>query len=132
MTIDDAVKAVFGAILTGLASAVAWLIAKVLGNREAILVQQEKLRTLEGVVGDLQRNQITKDSVREAIEQALDRRDRANNERREEWDRRTALEIKQTVAVELERIVPRIVREVMELRRARNGNGSDERARLDD
>lgn len=120
MTLDDAFKSVFGALLTGLLAAVAWLTSKVLTNREESVKQKEQIADLEEKAS----KQLTPEDVRQVIESALAKRDKAAEERRSHWDRLLTLQIRESVMTgirecqsmtkqELELMVPRIVREAI-------------------
>lgn len=115
---DDGLKTtILGFVLTTLAGAVGWLIRRVLGNREEIV-------QLKAEVARLKESQISVECVREVIEDALSKRDAVAIERRAQWDERLTLKIQQAVSqgvqecqdrtkAELERMVPRIVRETL-------------------
>lgn len=133
---DNLATALVAAFLAGLTTAVGWVIARVLGAREDSLVLQGKVVSLEAKVASLeselkthQSSAITQECVRAVIEEALSRRDASAAERRQAWDERLALKVEAAVVagvqtcqaqtrVELERMVPRIVREVLAQRDA--------------
>lgn len=91
MTLDDAFKAIASAMITALSSVAAWLAHRVVADREEIIKLQGKVDHLESVT------LLTLEDVRDAIDEALDRRDKAHEERRREWDRRLSLEIRAAV-----------------------------------
>lgn len=95
---DEIVKGLFGVVLAGVASAVTWLASLVLKNKDAALVAGAKYEALDSRVGDLEARVLTTEDVRMVIEAALERRDVQFKERRSEWDRRLALEIKSAVS----------------------------------
>lgn len=130
--------AIFTAILAILTAAVAWLVSRVLGSREDALELRGKLdamtvkadaltarvAVLEGEHKAFKADALTTEGVRKVMEQALSARDAVAFERRKEWDERLSLKIEASVLnglqkceantkTELERMVPRIVREVL-------------------
>ena len=62
MTADDVIKSVACAVLALLSGAVTWVVTKVIGNRESVI-------KLEGRVSFLERQQVTKEDVREVVEE---------------------------------------------------------------
>lgn len=105
MTFDDLFKGVVGLAFTGTAAISSWLLRTVLKDHQTVML-------LEAKVANLEKDQITTDCVREVVEEALDKRDKIAELRRVEWDRRHSLEIKQAVSEELEKLTPKIIREV--------------------
>lgn len=110
-----------GVVLTAMVTAIGWVIARVLANRESIV----KLETRIDDLGKDVSAQLTQECVRDVIEVALSKRDQANEERRGQWDENLSLKIEQAVfkgtkecqsqtRADLELIVPRIVREVLQ------------------
>lgn len=125
MTQDDAIKAIFGAILTTLVGAFWWVTNKVLKNREDNVQQASKLGELEGRLISMEKKQLTKEDIREVIQGALSARDLSNQERRKEWDETLTLRIEKAVhegvtqchqntKEEIELMVPRLMKELME------------------
>lgn len=108
MTGEDAFKAVITAIIGLVSAAVSWLVKRVLDDREEIVVLKEEVKSLKKTAD----GQITQECVREVIEKALDKRDEQAAARRIEWDKRLSLEVKQAVQEEVERLTPKLVREV--------------------
>lgn len=134
MIMEETFKALLTAALAALGASVAWTINKVLGNREDNLIQREQIRELEVKLTSLKDNQLSLESVRSVIEEALRSRDRQAQERRQQWDKALTLEIERAVIEgvktcqnetkrELEQIVPRIVRDTIQQTR-RHGGGS--------
>ena len=121
MTVDDGLKAAFASVLGVLIGAVGWLVSRVMGNREASLLHTQEIAQVKVDVALLKKEALTQETVRQVVEAALDRRDRQNNEKRMEWDRRTQLEIKATVREEVEKMLPRFVKEI------RNATGKHRR-----
>lgn len=124
MTLEEVTKAAVGTLVAALGAVTGWLARVVVGNRAALIESQAKVATLEAKVASLESRQLTREDLRAAIEDALNRRDDQARERRGEWDRRLALEIRQAVTesvvecqrltrAEIEQMVPRIVREVL-------------------
>jgi len=95
---DDALKAVFGAVLAAILAIVTWLVKTVIGNREAAIVGRERTAVIEDRLSRCQGDKTTKEDVREVIEDALTKRDVRAAERRAEWDTRLTLEIKNAVS----------------------------------
>lgn len=98
MTIDNLTKTVFGALLGFLTAVMTWMVRSTSRNRETSLVNKMKQEALEKRVGDLEEKALTKESVREVIENALAKRDAIAVERRAEWNEHLALQLKQAVA----------------------------------
>ena len=119
MTADDAIKAVFAALLAGLLGAVTWVVRNVLGVKEKVLLLEVRIKAQEDRVDEIKASQVTVECVREVIEEVLDRRDVSANERRAEWDRRHRLEIEAVVSDKLDSLVPRLAREIQGM----NGKG---------
>lgn len=122
MTLEDAAKAIGGILLSVLSAITGWLFKRVLDDREDLILLKSKV---EGLEKD-QAAQVTQECVREAVEEALDRRDKQAAERRVEWDRRQALEIKQAVGEEMEKMMPKIIREVRAAATGRRSLPSDQ------
>lgn len=112
MTADDLLKTCLSVVLAAVSAVVAWLVKTTLGTRDDALRLGEKVRVLEHAVEELKKEALTVECIREVVEGALDRRDDALAERRIEWDKMHTLEIRQVVADELERMLPRIIREL--------------------
>src|SRR5690606_20563179 len=100
MTLDDAIKGTFGALLTALTGVAGWLATAVSTNKTELAAAKVKIAGLEAEAISLRAQlaavdarQLTREDLRGAIEEALDRRDRQALERRGDWDRRLALEI---------------------------------------
>lgn len=121
---EDFKNTVLGVVLATLVGAVAGLFKKVNSNGEAVLLHAAKLEALQIEVKRLDVAQVTQECVREVIEESLTKRDAAAQERREQWDENLTLRIEKAVVAgvrecqaltkaELERMVPRIVREVL-------------------
>ena len=132
MTGDDIVKTLFGAALTILTGLVGWVLAKVFGSEKAIVelkkdteVASVERRRLEKEIQDLEDKQLTQECVRRALDEALDRRDIQAMQRRQEWDERLSLQIQHVTGEQIERLVPRIVKEVL------RGSGTYRRASSD-
>lgn len=119
MTADDILKTVFTAVVGILTAAVGWLVRSVLIAKETILLHDARLHKMEGEIAELKKEALTVECIREVVEGALDRRDGQAAERRVEWDKMHTLEIRQVVADELERMLPRIIREL------RGSSGAD-------
>lgn len=121
MTADEVIKGVVGLVLTAIGGVVSWLVKRVLDDREEIIMLKSKVEHLD-------KEKITQECVREVVEEALEKRDKQAEERRKEWDRRQHLEIRQAVSEEIDKLVPRLVREVRaatgQMRRP-SGEGSD-------
>lgn len=124
MTSDEALKTIFGSLLTALGVMVSWLARSVLGSREALIVARDRLDYLEEEMRATKATRLTQESVREVVEEALAHRDVESERRRADRDKRLALELRQAVLQganecqrqtreEMERMVPRIVREVL-------------------
>lgn len=109
MTLDDVTNTILGLV----AAAVTWLGRAVLSNRDRLTQAEGHRAALEDRLKELSDTQLTQESVREVLEAALERRDKTAFERRQEHDRRLALEIKQTVNEEIDRMIPKIVRDVV-------------------
>lgn len=94
---NDIATGVVGVILTGVASVVTWLVNIVMRNKDSALLGGAKIDALDSRVEDLERHMLTTEDVRRVIEGVLDKRDAALRDRREEWDKRLALEIRAAV-----------------------------------
>jgi hypothetical protein len=97
------------AVVTGV---VAWLARRVVDDREEIVVLKGKFETLEAKHEEVKKDQITQECVREVVEEALERRDKQAEVRRAEWDRRFSLEVKAAVQEELDKLTPKLIREI--------------------
>ncbi len=105
---DDGIKTtILSAVLAALTGAIGWLVTKVLGNEKDLVKQDARLGAVECDVAELKDGQLTQDCVRDVVDNALERRDRIAEERRREWDRRLALEIRAAVHEEVERATAR-------------------------
>lgn len=124
MTLEDAIKALGGLVVAALSAAVGWLWRMVQKNREDNVRQEEQIRDLSRQVEEDRRGRLTKEDVREVIYQALGARDAHNAERNNQWNEALTARIEKAVLTgvnecqaqtrdELERLVPRIVREVI-------------------
>lgn len=102
MTIDDAFKAVATAALAALSAVAAWLARRVVESHDKIMSLEGRATALESAAG----KQLTLEDVRRMLEAALDRRDTLAEQRREEWDRRLSLEIRQAVREACDRGCP--------------------------
>lgn len=125
MTQDDIIKSIFGVILTTLVAAFWWVTNKVLKNREDNVQQASKLGELEGRLTSMEKKQLTKEDIRDVIQGALSTRDANNQERRKEWNETLTLRIEKAVhegvtqchqntKKEIELMVPRLVREILD------------------
>ena len=112
MTADDAVKATFGAALAALFAAVTWLVNTVLGGEKKLLLLEAKVAIQEARVAEIKAGQVTVECVREVIEEALEKRDKIAEQRREEWGKTRQLETKAAIQEELDKLVPRLAREI--------------------
>lgn len=112
MTADDIIKTVFGVVLTIVVAAGSWILGKVLGHGDASILQGAKIKELEAKVEKLEKSQMTTESVREVVEKALEKRDASVSERRTEFQRVHMLEMRTIVGEELEKLIPRIIREI--------------------
>lgn len=125
MTLDETLKVAAGtfAALTG--AALTWLVRSVLGNRETISTFGLRIKSLEA-------SQVSKEDVRQVVEQALDRRAVEDDRRRQEHDALLAAQVREAVsegtrecrsldAHNLERLVPRIVHETLRILRPQDG-----------
>ena len=97
MTGDDVFKAAVGAILGAFTGVVGWLVRALLKVREDALTQGERLKMLGAKVERIDGEQLDKETVRGLLEETNAKRDAAAFERRKEFDRRLALEIKREV-----------------------------------
>jgi uncharacterized protein YlxW (UPF0749 family) len=112
MTADDAIKSTLAALLAGLVAAVTWLVSTVLGGKEKIVLLEARLKSQEDRVEEIRREQVTVECVREVIEEALEKRDKVAEQRREEWAKTRQLETKAVIQEELDKLVPRLAREI--------------------
>lgn len=112
MTADDFLKALFGAVLTAVMAVLAWVVKRTIDSREETLVTEGRVKFLEVEMADLKKTQITTECVRDVIEEVLDRRDAASLLRREEQIKLHQLEMRHVISEELEKAIPRIVREI--------------------
>lgn len=113
---SDDLKAVLGwaggLILAGLSAITGWLIKTTLTNREDVITLKGATLKLEGDMADFKKSQVTTEGVRSVIEDILEKRDKAAELRRKEWDRLHKLEIKEAVSESLEKLTPKIIHEV--------------------
>lgn len=123
---------IVGFLLAFVVPAVGWLVSRVLAAGETVGVHGQRITALEGAHAKLDEahvkldeGQLTRDCVREVIDEALDKRDVAAAERRQHFDETLALKIKAAVRdgqaecqrqtrLDLESMVPRIVHEVVQ------------------
>jgi hypothetical protein len=124
LTRDDILKSLLASFLGVLGVAMVAIVRKVFGNSEELLKTEARVDMSEDALERLEKNQLTRESVREAIDEALDRRDKAAVERKKEYDRIRLLELKKAMLEvaekkqkdtreQLERMVPRVVRETL-------------------
>ncbi len=112
MTMDDAVKGVVGFIIAAMGAVLGWFARMTLGNREKTLELALKHDNLEVRVAKLEREQLTPERCREIFETVLDKRDVAAKDRRSETQALQVVQLKQSVAEEMERIFPKLVHEL--------------------
>lgn len=112
VTLGGVVMAIIGVCLTGVTGGLSWLILKVLGQGETIVKLETKIESLQNKLEEVTKSALTQECVTEAIEKALDKRDRVADDRRREWDKRTSMEIKLTVQEEMNKTKAEIVKEV--------------------
>lgn len=124
---DDVFKIGLGAVVTGIGGVVSWLVKGNLSNRETAIVTEQRLKALEDAMQEAKKSQITREEVREEIDDALLRRDKVNVERRSEWEKRLNLEIRESVRQEVKKGVDQLVTETRKLggKRRPSGEGSD-------
>lgn len=101
-------EAVAGVLLGLVTTVTGFLVRIVFKNKDDL----SDLKTRLAVVESATKDPVTVECVREVISQVFDQRDKIDADRRAEWDTRTSLQIRQAVHEEIERSVPRIVREV--------------------
>lgn len=112
MTWDDIMKAIIASVLALIVGAISWLVSSVLSVRERFLEVKGRLDKAEADVASLSSRQITVENVRDVIEEALTKRDKEYEKRRAEWDKLRQLEVREAVRDELEKNIPRLVREI--------------------
>jgi Fe2+ transport system protein B len=131
MTLADGLTWAGGIAASLITAAVGWLYKVAFDNRELG-------RELGVRVNALETRMLNKEDVRVVVDQALERYRQDHAERRKEWDRALTAEIRSAIvesasaqraitAEQIERLVPRVVREVCDAcpgRRQHNGSDS--------
>jgi hypothetical protein len=117
--VEWAFKVVASTLIAGIGAVVGWLSRTTMKNHEDIIALKAKQHEMEHARRDLEekvtehaRQRLTVEDVRKVIEDALDRRDKQVVERRAEYERMRKLEIQSAVHDELERMLPRLAREI--------------------
>lgn len=109
MEADQGDGSIFKALM-GLFSAVITFV--VLGVIKSALGSEKKIVQLEAAVEELRKVQINKESVQDAIEKVLEKRDKTAEQRHAERNKLHALEMREAIREELRKITPEIVREI--------------------
>lgn len=112
MTGDDVVKAIMGLIMVLMGGAITWLVASVLSCREKNLEFNARLNNAEVGVTAIRVSQLTAETVRKVMEDALEKRDKVHEARRPELEKLLNFEIDKSVRRAVEESIVRIVREV--------------------
>jgi hypothetical protein len=112
VTGEDFAKGFVGILFAGLLGAVSWLLGTVLGHRDSITKLTMKVETLEADMKKAKEEQVTRECVREEIENALEKRDKLAETKRMEYARLRKLETKEIIDEKLEQLIPRIAHEI--------------------
>lgn len=118
---DSVLKLFFGIVQAAIVGVGVWLIKSTLGNRESVVELKKDMKALEDKVEELVKHQVTPESVRESMERALEKQEKVNEQRRVERSKIFKLETRQTIVEEIERIGPKIAREVVREMRGDTG-----------
>jgi|GEM_PF-5019133 len=121
---DEFKNTILGVVLTAIIGAVTGLFKKVGANSEKVTGQGKDIEALRAQLVAVEARSISVECVREVIEESLTKRDVQAADRREQWDENLTLRIERAVVAgvrecqeltkaELERMVPRIVHEVL-------------------
>lgn len=108
MTLDDIEKGLLG----GVTIVVIALIKTTVSSKETVALHTQEIAQLKTELASLKQNQITKEDIRSLLDEALDKRDASLLERRHEQDRARTLEMREGIQESLERLVPKIARQV--------------------
>lgn len=111
-TVTNVGDAFFGLALTAIGVVVAWVLRTSISTKERVLVLEGENKALQEKVRTMDKERVTVECVREVIEGALDKRDKAHEKRRAEWDKLRRLEIAEALQTEMGKVLPQLVRAV--------------------